>query len=167
MLGSFWVAAQLASSQEGLSSMGEWVIINVTSADPKIEENYFRYNFVYYNYMNLEVHFCVIFISSLTWNSHFADRESLFQIHKYTVFPRLQSSRSKKHVTHLNTCAYGAGWLSGNACYLHWEGGQVESGAGNHPGWGCQWFSSLPPSKFQDGTPTGLRPLQSDINLLV
>jgi uncharacterized membrane protein len=32
MLGTFWVAAQLAASQEGLSFMSEWVIISISTS---------------------------------------------------------------------------------------------------------------------------------------
>jgi hypothetical protein len=59
---------------------------------------------------------------------------------RYTnIFPRLQSRMSKTYVTYLNTCAYGAGWHSGNARHLHSEGARVESGVGYYPEWGCQW----------------------------
>jgi hypothetical protein len=155
MLGNSWVAAQLAASQEGLSSMSDWVIIRVTLADPKLEENYFHYNFVYYN--------CIKWKCIFAWFllAHWPDTVSLPQIHTYTA------TRTTQNEHYLNAWAYGAGWLSGNACYLHWEGAQVESWAGSYPELGCQWSSSLPPSKFQDSTPIGLRPLLSNSNLLV
>jgi hypothetical protein len=37
MLGSSWVAAQLAASQEGLSSMNEWAMKTNFKADAKLK----------------------------------------------------------------------------------------------------------------------------------